>query len=725
MPPYQGATVSARFKSLWRNGDSRVTSHLPVASRVYAGAAARELQVFVRRGSLKRSFHAHGVDGDYGQPGGKRGARFWYADWIVDHIGDDPPNEWEEITNIQKCEVNQDFENNGVATCTIVLDNIGYVATDGISGLYHLIEMGQYSPLRGFTPPGQPKSAVTPNEWFLENRQSLPNAQIIVLMGYGTELVPIFAGLIDDVDPEAKPATLTLTSRDFGGVLVDQHLFGWAKDRQVERVIFAPKSELEHLKKVGGGASAATTRQGYSPNSVSVVGTATHWESGKHEFQDDVDWIEIRIPEGHYRSIYVNPAFAGQDIYVGFYVKPLHIDKTFYHAHWLPDEGPELVIDEDNLFIDGHEHGIPYGFFTLHKGNVRPDHDRGEWPFIARRFNTGAKGIRIDLGGVLHTGPDTVLRIGVRKLSRRKEAGNPYRAGITRLLAYKIEPAPKGEDDSQLIPIDDVSEIVKILLRWAGFKEWEVEDTGVQLAERYVCDISKSFMDVINELKEQVGYTFFVAEPTGMESLGVPIWRQTRVLEDTQTQVDLVTERDLLEDVQAKWSNQEERWPIRARGNLLPKAKGGQTLGPDRSYRAQFTYMPPWKPRSAGVVKHLTHYDSKYQTRTDCQFACYLIALQIALSVLTATIEIPGTPHIGLDSFVRLKDTRTGLEGLRLYATNRQIVFQQGEGQGGGGANTGEFTTQLAGSIIETPDIQKISAEYAAAIANLDRNDRP
>jgi hypothetical protein len=725
MPPYQGAAVSARFKRLWRFGASKVLNpHLPVASRVYAGEAARELQVFIRRGNLQRTFHPHGVDGDYGQPGGRRGGHFWYADWVVNHIGDEPPNEWQELKNIQKCEVSQDFQNNGVATCTLTLDNVGYVAQSGINGLYHLIQLGFYSPLRGFSPPGQTASTVEKNEWFLENGSTLPNAQIIVLMGYGTELVPIFAGLIDDVDPEAKPAVMSITSRDFGGVLVDQHLFGWAKDRQVDRVIFAPKAELEHLKKVGGGASAATTRHGYSPNAVSVVGTASHWESGEHEAEDDVDWIEILLPEGRYRSLYVNPAFAHQDLYVGIYVKALHIGGDFYHAHWAPDEGPELVLNEDHLFVDQEEHGIPEGFFTLGKGLVADGHSRGEWPWLARRFNTSAKGIKIDLGGVLHTGANTVLRIGVRKLSKRPEAGKPFRAGITRLLAYKIEQAPHGEDDSQLIPIDDISEIVKILLRWAGFKEWEIEDTGVQLAERFVCDISKSFMDIINELKEQVGYTFFISEPTSMESLGVPVWRQTRVLENTQRQVDLVTEADLLEDVQAKWSNKEERWPIRARGNLLPKSKGGQTLGPDKSFRAQFTYVPPWQHRMAGVVKHLTHYDPKYQTATDCRFACYLIALQIGLSVLTATIEIPGTPHIGLDSFVRIKDSRSGLEGLRLYATNRHIVFQQGPGSGGGGSS-GEFFTQLGGSIVDTPDILQIAKDYAHALANLDRNDRP
>jgi hypothetical protein len=721
MPPYQGATVTPRFMQLWRHGaavsPARIASdsHIPILSRVYGGDAKRVLQVWIRRGSFQRSFHRHGVDGDYGQPGGKKGAPFWYADWVAE-------SEWEQLENIQKDEVKQDFTSNGVATNTITMDNVEYPAVTGINGLYHLIEIGYFSPLRGFSPPDAPASQMVRNEWFLENGHALPNAQIMVLMGYGTELVPVFTGLIDDIDPEAKPPILNISARDFGGVLVDQHLFGWAKERNVDKVIFCPKGELEHLKKVGGGASASSEEAGHAANAVNIVGGASHWES-EPTTPDDVQWVEIRLPEGKYSSFYVKPAFAHQDIYVGFYVKPRHIGGSYYHSHWQPDEGADFAIEEPNLFVDGEQHGIPVGFFTLHKGLVKKDGGRGEWPWIVRRFNTEAKGVRIDLGGTLWCGPDTVLRIGVRKPSRRPEAGKPYRAGISRLCAYKTEPAPKGEDNSQLIPINDISEIVKILLRWAGFKEWEVEDTGVQLAERFVCDISKSFMDVINELKEQIGYAFFIAEPTGMESLGVPVWRQTRILQDTQTAVTLVTETDLLEDVQAKWSNQEERWPIRARGNLLAKSRGGQTLGPDKSARAQYTYVPPWQPRMAGVIKHLTHYDPKYQTPTDCQFACYLIAMQIGLAVLTATIAIPGTPHIGLDSFARLKDTSTGLEGLRLYVTNRSISFTQGGG-GGGGGSAGEFVTQLGGAIADTPDLEQIRSVYAEAIVDLDRNDR-
>lgn len=731
MPPYQGQKVSSRFLQLWRYGDLRTgfhiesDTHLQAMSRVYAGQAERKLEVLIRRGNLQRSYHAHGVDGDYGQPGGKRGTPFWYADWIVNHIGEHF-NEWEKLENIQKVDISQSFTANGVATCTVLMDNIAYVDTEGPNGIYHLIELGFYSPLRGYTAPGKPKSNVPENEWFLENRQSLPNAQIMVLMGYGTEMVPIFTGLIDDVDPQAKPAQITITARDFGGVLVDQHMFGWAKERNVDRVTFVPYSEIEHLRKVGGGAVASSKRTGYPPDSVNIVGNASHWESQPHASNDHVEWIEIHLPEGKYKSIYLSPAFAHQDVYVGFYVRPVTDGKTYYHSHWYPDDSSaDVVIQGSSIVLDGHEHGIPVGFFDPGNGDVKDGDPKGEWPWLVRRFNTAAHGVRIQLGGTLHAGSNTVLRIGIRKLAERHDEGtNHFRAGMKRLVAYQSLPTPAGRDDSQLIPVDDVSDIVKILLRWAGFKEWEVESSGVLLSQRFVVDISKSFMDVINELREQLGYTFFIAEPTGLESLGVPVFRNPRVLQNTQTAMENVTERDILEDVQAKWTNAAERWPIRARGNLLSKKKGGHPLGPDHSTRALYTYIPPWQHRAAGVIKHLTHYDPKYETDTDCQFACYLIAMQIALSVLPVTIAIPGTPHIGLDSFIRFKDKNTGLEGLRLYISNRVISYSQGQGSSGGSSG-GEFTVQLGGAIADTPDIHQIAAEYKEALADLDRNDRP
>lgn len=707
--PYQGATVSDRFKLLWRFGGAIGVPGTARLGRFYGGEAKAQVHVYIRRGKLVRRYHPHGIDGDYGQPGGKQGLPFWYPDWTPDDGAS-----WEEVPGIKEVRLTQDFASNGIQTASIDVDNVVMEETNKGLGIFHLIRRGFYSPLRGYTTPGMPAADVSQNEWFLK----MPNAQILVTEGYGTEVVPVFAGLIDDLDLNAKPTTITVTSRDFGGILVDEHFFGWAQDRQVEQVTFVPRDELDNLQKVGGGASASSEREGYSARDVTRLGAEAHWESLAHDDADEVEWIEIRLPQGKYTAIYLNPAFPGMDLYVGFYVKPIDRgDGTTYHAHWTPSDGSEVALTESDLIVDGYDdNGVPQGFWTQHRGLVKADDPNGAWPWIQQIPAAGAIGQRVHLGGTLYTGNDSILRVGLRKLARRPLNGRTfYRAGMTRLMAYQKQPTPPDQDNSDLIPIDDIADIAKILFRWAGFKEWEVESSGQLLLDRIVCNTGDTLMTLLAQLRDQLGYTFFMAEPSSAESLGRPVFRYSRLFENTQSEVERVTQADLLTQAKVKWTNQPERYIIRIRGALLAAGKGGSTLSTDNAYRAMYVYRPPWHDRMAGVIKHLTQYNDAMTTVTDCRFGCYLVAIQIALAMVTAILEVPGTPHIGLDSFVGVNDDQVGLNG-RLYVTNRSSTLTTGE--------NGQWTMQLGGAVVDTPDIAVIVAQYEAALASLDRNDR-
>lgn len=705
MRPYQGAAVTDLFKFYWRFGGAMAAGIS--GGRFYGGRAKPVAHVLIRRGKLKRSFHPHGVDGDYGQPGGRQGLPFWYPDWT-------PETEWEELPGIKQVRLTQDFGSNGIASVSIDMDNVVMAEANMGLGIFHLIERGFYSPLRGYTGAGMPAADVPRNEWFLK----MPNAQIIVLQGYGTEVVPSFTGLVDDLDLNAKPATITITSRDFGSILVDEHFFGWAQDRQIDQITFAPRDEIDNLKKVGGGGSASSERDGYSARDVTRIGSDTHWESAAHDHPDEVEWIEIRLPQGKYTAIYVNPAFAGMDLYVGFFVKGIDRgDGTTYHAHWTPNTGREVALTESDLLVAGYTvDGTPEGFWTRHLGLVKADDPNGDWPWVQQIPAAPAVGQRVHLGGTLHTGNDSVLRVGFRRLARRPTGGHTYyRAGMTRLMAYQQQPPPPVQDNTGLIPIDDIADIAKIVFRWAGFKEWEVESSGQLLLDRIVCNTGDTFITLLGQLRDQLGYTLFMGEPSSMESLGRPIFRYSRVFENTQVEVERVTQTDLLSQVKMKWTNEQERYIIRMRGALLPKGQGGSTLSTDNAYRAMFVYRPPWHDRMAGVIKHLTQYNDKMTTTTDCQFGCYLVALQIALAMVTAILEVPGTPHIGLDSFVAISDDQVGVNS-RLYVTNRSSTHTLGD--------DAEWTLQLGGSVVDTPDVAVIVGQYAAALASLDRNDR-
>lgn len=512
--PYQGATVTDEFKYLWRFG-GQVSRGTPgkVFGRFYGGKAKQQVHVFIRRGKLVRRYHPTGIDGDFGQPGGRVGLPFWYPDWTPD-----PGAVWEEVPAIKEVRLVQDFSNNGLTSASIDIDNVLYQEVDKGLGIFHLIKRGWFSPLYGYSRPGMPAAPVQKNEWFLK----MPNAQIMVTEGYGTEVVPVFTGLIDDLDLNGKPATITVTARDFGGVLVDEHFFGWAQERRIPQVTFVPRHEINH---------------------------------------------------------------------------------------------------------------IPH-------------------------------------------------------------------------------PLPR-QNNSHLIPIDDIADIARIVFRWAGFKEWEVEDSGTLLKDRIVCNTGDTFMTLLSTLRDFLGYTFFMAEPTSMESIGRPIFRLARVLENTQSEIERVSDRDVLTQIKVKWTNQQERYIIRMRGALLAASKGGSRLSTDSAERAMFVYRPPWHDRMAGVIKHLTHYSDKMVTVTDCQIGAYLVAMQIGLAAVTVILEIPGTPHIGLDSFLTVVDDQTGLSG-RLYVTNRTSTLTTGE--------DAQWKLSLGGAFVDTPDIQAIAAQYTKALQTLGRN---
>ncbi|GAC1522415.1 MAG: hypothetical protein NVS3B1_07750 [Marmoricola sp.] len=743
--PYQGATVSDLFRFYWGvGGVQQGPGAGQPLERFYGGRARAKQIVFIRRGSFVRSFHPRGIEpgyaGEYGQPGGQNGIPYWYPDWTPD-----PANPWEIIPSIKQVRLNQDFTNNGITTASIDIDNIVYTEQNKGLGIYHMIDRGFYSPLRGYTTPGQPQDNQPANEWLLK----MPNAQVMVYQGYGTELVPTFTGLIDDIDLDASPSVITVTCRDFAGVLSDEHFFGWAQDKRIDQITFVPSKGKVHgflpgaggtpgrpgspgsLSNVGGAPTASSEEPQHPAREVGIVGNSKWWESTEHTQPNTTEWVEIRLPKCSITGFYVSPKWAGMDIYLGVYLEPVNDGAPHsYHCHWTPNGATApVILDESQMIVENYDDGIPYGFWSMRNGLVQPGDPNGQWPWIMKFPAMGAGGHDIPLGGTLRVGDGTRLRIGVRNLARRSENGlTKYRAGIARLVGRKGTqptqgtpgvPAPHGPeiiaqiptDLPNEIPIDDVTDIAKILFRWAGFKEWEVESSGLKLADPIILNPGDSFMTLLTQLRDQLGYTFFMGEPTGMESLGVPVFRYSRVFENTQTQVDRVSDQDLLTHTKIKWTNQQERTVIRVRGAITA---GGVPLGADSDRRVMFVYLPPWIGRMAGVLKPLTIYNDKLTTTVDCQVGCYIVALQIALSMVTGIIQLPGTPHLGLDSFVSVRDKQVGING-RLYITNRTSTFTSGE--------DAEYVSEFGGSFVDTPDILRLVADWIGSKV-LDRNDR-
>jgi hypothetical protein len=743
MAPWAGVRVSGLFRERWLSGD-------------HVGAATPKCYMELRKGHLKRRYHTFSEAGAIGRHGRvAHSTKLWYPDWI-------PTSDWETISGLKHVRLEQSFDNKGVTAATIDVDNTLYAPHGSGTGLYHTIERGFYSPLRGYVYPGDLVVPKRPDSRLIQKNQNfmkLPNAQVRIWMGYGDDAMEmVFTGLIDDIDLDSAQQSLQIIARDFGGCLVDQNVYGWAKDRDADDPItFMPRDMHEEVTYVGGSPRASSTAKGSHVAAIISENRNDPWHSEVTTDHNGLEWIEIHVPHGRYRSIYVVGDYDDQEVHVGIYCRPYHKGKVkgkmrYQACSWHPDDTDEVTwLRASHLDVDGWMQGVeddvmvPFGWLNLnHSATTMPAASRmgfdatGDpddtpkdrpWPRWRGPIKLSKKGKRvtIDFGGHVDLGDDSVIRIGIKPLvpvgrfqgdfHRMK-----YRAGIRALQARR-----KHEWDASIkrkenhIPIGDVSEIAETIFRWMGFKEWEVETVGTDLKHNYIVGKDKTFMDVLDDLQAQTGYVFFIAEPSdnAEASIGRPIFRQNRIFEQVLDHQEQVTGRDLLEDMKVKFTNKDERTHIRVRGKGLSKKHGGTLMSDDKVYRAMYSYIAPWARdyRMAGVIKQFTHYDKNLATIDECHMACFLIALQICLQNVTAIADLPGTPSVSLDSYLSIVDEQSGTNS-RLYVSNRVQEFTLG------GADVA-YTLEVGGSLPDTPDVKAIQDDFWRWVVNIDPNKGP
>lgn len=298
------------------------------------------------------------------------------------------------------------------------------------------------------------------------------------------------------------------------------------------------------------------------------------------------------------------------------------------------------------------------------------------------------------------------------------------------IKAKGLEQAASNRNHRWIV-IEDATDIVRIVLRWSGFKEWQIESAGVNLSVPVTYDKSHSMMDIINDMATALGFQFFMGEPSNDDlSIGTPIFRRPSVLVPARSLPLALTDRQLLTDLKPKHDNKSDRYIIRVRG--VVNRKTGRSLGGDSAKRVTFTYWPPWIKNMAGVIKQLTYYDIGsqsvlgLQTKQQCRVAAMLIAVQIALGRDTGLAQTAGQPGFGLDSFAYLSDSGTGISS-RLYITNRKSTMTLG-GDGasqqqspysssGSSQNSLLWATEIGGSLCDNPEFDHIEKDYRRAIA--------
>lgn len=219
--------VPADLTERWLSGD-------------LVGVAQPVMTVRVRPGHFTRAYADDG---------------HWQATW-------EPTDDYLELPNVAQFELEQSFEQNGIAVGTFDVDNIAYVQKAGVAGEYHTVERGWFSPLRSYNPPGKPGPAGsrrTKNEW---DRLLGIVAQVDVEQGYGDATITTYNGLLDSTSISPIPDKIRLASRDFGQVLVDSKLFGWNIDPKLrDPLTFWDNQRCRDLERSGDAAKKASGRR--------------------------------------------------------------------------------------------------------------------------------------------------------------------------------------------------------------------------------------------------------------------------------------------------------------------------------------------------------------------------------------------------------------------------------------------------------------------------------
>lgn len=667
------SVVTGIFRSRWASGD-------------HIGAAKPEMRCYLRRGRFRRGYQPwDGEDMNHVIIPGESPAKPWQATWQGRAHPPQGGNEevldpeatfedWIELPSVLSAELEQGFDENGLNRATLTVENISLEekpAVSPMSGVFHAVQRGGLAPFRGYAPPGQVPEALR-NRWY---QLLFRNAEVRIDQGYGLDqLVTTFKGAIDDLDLSSAPDRIVISARDFGQVLVDGLIFGWNTSKQLgDPVIFADQHKALETKPVGGGAKASSERAGYRAAAVLDESQQTAWYSETRSGSDLTEWIEVRVPKGRYTHIRLACA-SNMEAYIG--IKAAGVSSRDFDP-------------------------IPEGFYGA---ATVPGATNGGWKYAKKVGATRLGQHKISLGATWDLDSDSVIRVGFRNLPLTDTAG--HNALVTDLHALRVQATAEAKKRKWVVT-RDVSDVVRVILRWAGFKEWAIEDTGIALPDNLIVNRANFYIDAIRKCCDLTGYEFFMGDPTGPSSLGMPTFRQNSSLRPRNAPgldgrpkpLRTIRDRDLLTGMSVKLTDEPLRYIIRVRGAKAPADEGGRLLSGDKGVRRKmFVFRPPWTldNRQGGFIKHAFHYNHFLRTVDACEIAAYLIGLAMALKSATAVAQIPGNPEFELDDQVRLVDEGTGL-ATRMWIAQRSSTFTTG--------TDAEWTMSLGGSLIDTPDI--------------------
>lgn len=265
------------------------------------------------------------------------------------------------------------------------------------------------------------------------------------------------------------------------------------------------------------------------------------------------------------------------------------------------------------------------------------------------------------------------------------------------------------------VVVKDYADIVRWSLRCAGWPkgQWDIQDTGANLAEPLPFDHVETHMDVIRKVQDLTGHVFFIGEPTATREYGVPTFRRSRAVVRPMTPVVDLKSEQMLTGCEWVTDDDPKATIIRVRGKETPRARGGRPIGHDRPTLLAF-YRPPWHrsnspsgPRDARILKHVIVTEPMYKTQQQVEVAARMIALAMAMAGDTATAEIPAFPGLQLDDIVNLDDPHAGINS-RAWLAQKTTTFQTGE--------NASWKQTLGMGLLDTPDVTECISDLQAVL---------
>lgn len=676
----------------------------------HVGDARPTVRVFVRKGHLERHYKRLPDSQVFGFiPGLLSPNDVWYGEWVAD-------TPYVEVPNVKEVKGDQDYDQNGIEQLTLTLDNIGMIQQEGnLGALFHMIERGYYSPQRGQRS-SRGEAAGSKNEWFDTWKDK--STQIMVLGGYGEAIFPLHLGLIDKVNLTSRPDQIVATIRSMGQFFTDQHVFMDAKNLWVrDPITFADRVAVQEGPNVANQANAKSNKPGALPNLAVDGSTKSAWVSEGHDDNREIEWIEFPLQAGHFVKAEMYAAFANLEMFISVYTTNSNV----------PGGGNAHLGNGTNL---------GEGWVNLGEGNVPGT----TIPFVNNVVNLRGAMVTYPLtkaGQKIISGDGTKVRLWFSNLQRSPSnngKGFTNRAGV-RECRIRDASVPEAAKRGHWILIDDVADMVRMVFQWCGFHDWEVETTGVRLADKVTFDRSKFLIDIINYVKNQVGYVFYVKPPEDFDlddlspgndanlKMGIAVFRQSSALkQESPDPIESVRDDNLLTGVNAEFDSNQLPDSIRVRGKAVSDKIAINDpahihpLGADRTKRFQASYRPVWARRSSQGQAHLrkpeVHYDYLLDETYLCEVACVMIAFHAALASAKGEIELPMWPLIHLDHQTLLFDEGTGMS-TRIWNVQRTWEYVSGE--------TVEFKMNLGGSFIDINDVTETREELEKLLSERGR----